>query len=275
MMTELITMDRKQAASYEPGPRELCISICSTGADHPKLHPGWLAVLQLEFDDCELKHEDLAPVYAITPTQADRIVEFIKEHSEPRRLVIHCEAGISRSVSIAAAISHFFNFVAPNFTVYMRMTEALLRGRTKDFTRHKGVFGWPESYQPNMRQGLSTTAIGLAFYELVQRADLYRFLLRSETDNKYMSVRLDAIFHLDPRHGSMHIDSLVLTDRLRHPEEKPPERELLRKIVGLWDTLDADQGIDETNTEEVMAKTAERVSQMSELIEHARAIIES
>lgn len=103
MLPEIICMSEASAEAYEPGEREVCISIRDPAAPLPDLSPQFLAVLSLEFDD------DPEPGWeercrSITETQADQVIEFVERHLTARRIVVHCLAGISRSPSLAAGL---------------------------------------------------------------------------------------------------------------------------------------------------------------------------
>jgi hypothetical protein len=51
VLPEVIWMSEASAEAYEPGEREVCISIRDPAAPLPPLSPQFLAVLSLEFDD--------------------------------------------------------------------------------------------------------------------------------------------------------------------------------------------------------------------------------
>ncbi len=51
MLPEVIWMSEASAEAYEPGEREVCLSIRDPAANVPDLSPRFLAVLSLEFGD--------------------------------------------------------------------------------------------------------------------------------------------------------------------------------------------------------------------------------
>ena len=62
-------------------------------------------VLRLEFEDVDGDQPD-----AMTTEQAEAIANFINEHKDSIDIiVVHCEAGVSRSAGVAAAISLVVN----------------------------------------------------------------------------------------------------------------------------------------------------------------------
>jgi len=95
-------------------------------------YPGWLRfVYRFQFDDVDMGQKD-----CITPAQANQIaeaVETIKDKVD--RIIVHCEAGISRSSGVAAAIMKYLTGddmeifgngrYTPNMTCYRMVLEAL------------------------------------------------------------------------------------------------------------------------------------------------------
>ena len=94
-----------------PPENSVCISINDpTTAFFPKLHPNWKESLMVNFYDYDtLEHsgfdEDLA----------DKICEFVDHVStiEPKYIIVHCYAGISRSAAVAKFISIIMNLKFP------------------------------------------------------------------------------------------------------------------------------------------------------------------
>lgn len=93
--------------------------------------PELLACIRLEFQDMEWERPDYA---TITKEQAARIVWFVeKYYNLVDRIIVHCEAGISRSAGVVAALSLLFegkNIVAdnpnysPNGLVFTKVLQA-------------------------------------------------------------------------------------------------------------------------------------------------------
>lgn len=100
------------------------------------------AVLRLVFADLAPSEVDASTRELLfTAAQAARIWSFVDEHRpHVERLLVHCDAGRSRSPAIAAAIStalgrdaaSFFEQYEPNQHVYDTLLEA--RGATPDAT---------------------------------------------------------------------------------------------------------------------------------------------
>jgi hypothetical protein len=103
VLPEVVWMSQASAEVYEPGEREVCISIRDPAAPLPGLSPRFIAVLSLEFqDDPEPGWEERGR--SITEAQADQVIEFVERHVAARRIVVHCLVGVSRSPSLAAGL---------------------------------------------------------------------------------------------------------------------------------------------------------------------------
>lgn len=90
-----------------------------------------LAVLRLQFHDTERESELYLP---LSSEQAEQIIAFVlANRDQVQRIVCHCEAGISRSAGVAAALAKwltgedkpFFRHFVPNRLVYRRVLEAV------------------------------------------------------------------------------------------------------------------------------------------------------
>lgn len=130
---EIAVMSRHEIENYIPDQDEVCISIKSEseyalGFDREaKLHPNFVDVLRLSFDDTGVELAGLEDMSAkkLSFTDINNVVNFVVKHMDKSKLVIHCFAGISRSRSMAAAISdHFrlpFYFTINNKDVYNKI----------------------------------------------------------------------------------------------------------------------------------------------------------
>lgn len=64
-----------------------------------------VGILRLTFDDTDIKSP-----YSITERDAVNIIEFVEKYKDiTDNFIIHCEAGISRSAGVAAALSKIYN----------------------------------------------------------------------------------------------------------------------------------------------------------------------
>lgn len=87
--------------------------------------PQCKAVLRLHFSDVASDLPRLrfvTHVAPFTPDMAQQIVHFVgvQMQNNVNLIVVHCEAGMSRSAGVAAALSQFYNYDATPFLVYYR-----------------------------------------------------------------------------------------------------------------------------------------------------------
>jgi len=71
-------------------------------------------ILKLEFDDITdmdipQKHADGSPLILFNHEHAEQIVRFICRINHSKILVVHCDAGISRSGAVGAQLNDFYN----------------------------------------------------------------------------------------------------------------------------------------------------------------------
>lgn len=105
-LPSIVVLSRSLAEAYTPrDSREVCISIRSRGVPARTLSRDFAAVLHIEFDDV---HPDTEHAQNIKRHEAKLLVEWVVQHRAASRLVIHCDAGASRSVSVAAALQAGF-----------------------------------------------------------------------------------------------------------------------------------------------------------------------
>ena len=90
------------AAEIEPTEGTVVISIGSPGESY-ELKPGWADILRIEFDDVVRIPAGLAHhnIVACSITHADIMHEFIERHLD-KDFLIHCSAGVSRSVAVGS-----------------------------------------------------------------------------------------------------------------------------------------------------------------------------
>lgn len=132
-------MNRERAIreSYRlDAPSTAIISISDSNKNKPCFNKSqWLrTILFLQFDDVEKGENN-----CITSNDVKKIVEFVKRNkliNNVERMIVHCEAGISRSAGVAAAIMKFLNGddmpifnngkYTPNMTCYRMVLNALM-----------------------------------------------------------------------------------------------------------------------------------------------------
>jgi protein-tyrosine phosphatase len=108
------------------------ISISTVGDDFPIFNePEGIKILYLAFDDVEDCDKYHTPISTL---QALDIRNFVEDNKDTKTLVVHCDAGVSRSAAVAAAIGKYlynddmFIFGRPRFcpnrTVYRKVLQA-------------------------------------------------------------------------------------------------------------------------------------------------------
>jgi len=114
----------------------IIISITSAPTDKATLptNKETLAVLRLAFPDYDTPSEAFPESELFSRTQAMQIWETVLRHRRnAQRVIVHCEAGISRSSAVAAALSRVFvgnekefftGKYSPNMRVYRMLIEA-------------------------------------------------------------------------------------------------------------------------------------------------------
>ncbi len=83
------------------------------------------AVLRLHFSDVASdlpRLRSITHVAPFTPEMARQIADFAREQrqNDVNLIVVHCEAGMSRSAGVAAALSQFYNHDQTPFLVHYR-----------------------------------------------------------------------------------------------------------------------------------------------------------
>lgn len=129
------------------------ISITDPVEKHPILisAPQRRGVLRLKFYDVDhlTRLSAVASrIGAFTPEMARQVVQFVRDQMTQGTglFVVHCEAGVSRSAGVAAALSRFFNhdetpflvFYRPNPWVRKLVLEALAE-TTRELSPNRGV----------------------------------------------------------------------------------------------------------------------------------------
>jgi predicted protein tyrosine phosphatase len=99
---EFVVLSREEAERYEPGEREICISIADPDTDAARLSRRFAAVLRVNFTDI-VEPEDPSDVI-FSDDHARAIRDFIDSWPDAARIVVHCHAGMSRSPGVALGL---------------------------------------------------------------------------------------------------------------------------------------------------------------------------
>ncbi|MEZ4253826.1 MAG: hypothetical protein R3B99_36945, partial [Polyangiales bacterium] len=121
-------------ASTPPEEAHVVISITTTADDAAVLPdaPSRVAVLRLVFPDADVAVAGLSKDALFSSDHADRVWDFLDAHRDAITcVVLHCDAGMSRSPGVAAAIARvehgddtfFFRRYHPNMRVYRTLLE--------------------------------------------------------------------------------------------------------------------------------------------------------
>lgn len=99
---QLVVLSREEVERYEPGRREICISISDPFAKPARLSPRFQSVLRLYFNDV-VERGDPSDILFETE-HAAAITAFLDDAPEFNRLVLHCNMGVSRSPGVALGL---------------------------------------------------------------------------------------------------------------------------------------------------------------------------
>ncbi len=129
-------LSRSEAKRLAPNAPYVVISIANVAVPHTTLResPHRLGVLRLAFDDVKGMRNERGGLQPMTPAQAREVREFVEGRlGAVELIVVHCEAGVSRSPAVAAALwrwlegtrGPFFETFRPNPHVYRTMVDEL------------------------------------------------------------------------------------------------------------------------------------------------------
>ena len=135
-----LVLNRYEAATATPDMPYLVISVTDPEREEVVLAEtaNRRAVLRLRFHDKGVRRPVAEGKIVMTPEDAQIILNFVQAHRQDVKLIVcQCEAGISRSAAIAAALSRvvqsedhfFFAHYAPNDYIYNTLLEAAGSGK--------------------------------------------------------------------------------------------------------------------------------------------------
>jgi len=99
---EFIVLSREEAEAYEPRGKEICISISDPDAPPAEVSSRFAAVLRLNFDDVTERGEPSDILFA--EDHAREIRKFLDSWPMAERVMVHCNAGVSRSPGVALGL---------------------------------------------------------------------------------------------------------------------------------------------------------------------------
>ena len=104
---ELIILSKDKVINFTSPLRYAVIGAVSPRDTHPPLQEGYVARVQLYFYYIDFEHSSYP---TIKEQDAVDVLDFVEKYKDKVDLfVIHCNAGISRSSGVAAALSFIYN----------------------------------------------------------------------------------------------------------------------------------------------------------------------
>jgi predicted protein tyrosine phosphatase len=99
---EFVVLSREEAELYEPQGKEICISISDPDASPARVSSRFAAVLRLNFNDVIERGEPSDILFA--EDHAREIRKFLDAWPKAERVMVHCNAGVSRSPGVALGL---------------------------------------------------------------------------------------------------------------------------------------------------------------------------
>tara|TARA_Y100000034_G_scaffold78539_1_gene94388 strand:+ start:438 stop:980 length:543 start_codon:yes stop_codon:yes gene_type:complete len=137
VLGKIVVLPRSAAQDIAPDKPWALIGITDTGAPPIELkdEENLIDNIHLAFDDVEFQYAKMVSMVPINEGQAQSIADFVaKNWDKAELMVVHCNAGISRSSAVGKAISevyqpdyaHYFDdFYSPNLAVYQTVMGVL------------------------------------------------------------------------------------------------------------------------------------------------------
>jgi len=112
-LSTVLFCSRKEIQARPAWPNWAVISVNDTCTYPANLKPGWERVLRLTFDDIDAEQE---PYQLFSAEQGREVIEFVKDFtlSGGDGILVHCNAGISRSAAIAKWVAERYRLPFPN-----------------------------------------------------------------------------------------------------------------------------------------------------------------
>jgi len=141
-LKNVVFTGRDQAEASLGWPHWAVISI--SGLNPAVLKGGWHSVLRLEFDDVDTPEE---PYIMFSPAHANQIIDFAeaaRDSHEVEGILVHCQAGISRSAAVAKWIAEKYGLPYPDkYSLYNKYVYSTLRNELFQRMCGGGIYGGP------------------------------------------------------------------------------------------------------------------------------------
>lgn len=123
---KITVVNRGLAKKLEADSGMAVISICSRNDVHPQLSPKFGACCKLKFDDWDVPPMGLCVTLFDEKMAAEILdfMDFLVAADTFDELVVHCDAGISRSPGVAVALNEIYNcvkIIPPPWRLYNRL----------------------------------------------------------------------------------------------------------------------------------------------------------
>lgn len=126
----ILILSKKRAAEFQHDEPWACISISSPMESHPVISRDNLVdLLQMKFYDAEFERPEYDHEFMFNRNHAEQILDFVDRIDKVDILMIHCEAGMSRSPAVGASIAKlrwnddqiFFDKYTPNMMIFRQI----------------------------------------------------------------------------------------------------------------------------------------------------------
>lgn len=126
MGLELKILSQREAESYQPARKAVCISITDRGSAPAHLDPRFHGILRLTFDD--INGEKGAGWIPFNESFAAQIVDFVNKYKDSvDEVVIHCYMGVSRSPGVALGLLDYYGADTYRFEKMYPLHNGLVR----------------------------------------------------------------------------------------------------------------------------------------------------
>ncbi|MBX3206277.1 MAG: dual specificity protein phosphatase family protein [Labilithrix sp.] len=131
---ELFVYSRRALEAVQPHEvPHVIVSITSGPEDVARIRSNahCRGILRLSFPDAEAASDKFPETALFSPEHARKIWDFVLRHRDVERIVVHCDAGISRSAAVAAALARVLKgddaeFLGGKYRPNMRVYRLLL-----------------------------------------------------------------------------------------------------------------------------------------------------
>lgn len=103
LIPAFVVLSREEAERYEPGEQEICISISDPDAEPARISTRFAAVIRLHFNDI-IERGELSDIL-FCADDARAIKALVSDWPDAARVMVHCNAGVSRSPGVALGLS--------------------------------------------------------------------------------------------------------------------------------------------------------------------------